>query len=236
MYWTQLRTTILNFLIVGIEAEFQQVSPYLLDKFKIYPDFVDLFFDAQYLSDSPFWQQFNLDLNDSEYSEWFNEAMNYVPETLAKLKIEKLEDLKKLESDIPLILTEGKKSKLDIGKRWPIIHFILTGTDYSIPLPFLIGINETDKLPSINAIFGGKTIDYQTDYGLLRYLTVDEVKQVAQALSNFSRNQFYERLILKGLRNDFDLIFNILYDVYQQLLNYYQNAADRQNAMFLYLC
>lgn len=221
---------------MGIEAEFKQVSPYLLEKFKIYPDFTDLFFDAEYLPDSPFWQHFNLDLNNPEDSEWFNEATNYLPETLAKLKIEKLEDFKKLESDIPLIITEGKKSKLDIGKRWPILHFILTRTDYSIPLPFLVGKNKTDKLPSINIIFGGKTIDYETDYGLLRYLTVDEVKQVAQALSNFSRDQFHERLILKDLENDFDLIFNILYDVYQQLLNYYQNATDRQNAMFLYLC
>ncbi|MGD1913503.1 MAG: DUF1877 family protein [Rivularia sp. (in: cyanobacteria)] len=221
---------------MGIEAEFQQVSSYLLDKFKIYPDFIDLFFDAQYLPDSPFWQQFNLDLNDSEDAEWFNEAINYVPETLEKLKIEKLEDFNNLESDIPLILTEGKNLTLDIGKRWRILHFILTGTDYSIPLPFLISRNEEDRLPSINAIFGGKTIDYETDYGLLRYLTVDEVKQVTQALSNFSCNQFHQRLILKGLVNEFDLIFNILYDVYQQLLNYYQNTAIRQNAMFLYLC
>ncbi|MEM9924022.1 MAG: DUF1877 family protein [Cyanobacteria bacterium P01_D01_bin.50] len=221
---------------MGIEAEFKQVSPYLLEKFKIYPDFIDLFFDAQYLPNSPFWQQYSIDLNDSEDSEWFNEAINYVPETLAKLKIEKLEDFKQLESDIPLIITEGKNVKFDIGKRWQVLHFILTGTDYSIPLPFLISTNEKDKLPSINIIFGGQTIDYETDYGLLRYLTVDEVKQIAQALSNFSRKQFHERLILKDLENNFEMVLNILYDDYQQLLNYYQNAADRHNAMFLYLC
>lgn len=116
---------------MGIEAEFKQVSPYLLEKFKRYPDFIDLFFDAQYLADSPFWQQFDLDLNDSEDSEYFNEAINYVPETLAKFKIEKLEYFKQLKSDIPLIITEGKNLKFDIGKRWPILNFILTGTVFN---------------------------------------------------------------------------------------------------------
>ena len=150
--------------------------------------------------------------------------------------MEKPKDFENLKSDIPLILLEGQKLYLDIRKRWPILHFILTGNDYSIPLPFLISRNEKDKLSSINIIFGGKTIDYETDYGLLRYLTVDEVKEVSQALLNFSRNQFHERLIHKCVENDFDILFDILYDVYKQLLNYYQNAAFQQNAMFLYLC
>ncbi len=39
---------------MGIEAEFKQVSPYLLEKLKKHPDFVELFFDAKYLPDSPF--------------------------------------------------------------------------------------------------------------------------------------------------------------------------------------
>ena len=221
---------------MAIEAYFKQVPSYLLEKFLKYPNFIELFENAQYLSDSSYWQQFNLDLNDSVDYEWFNEATNYVAETLEKLRLKKPEDFKKLESDIPLILAEGKKYiEFYLDKRWRILHFLLTGYDESIVLPFLIGNNEKDNLPAINVIFGGKTIDYKIDYELPQYLTADEVKQVAQALSNFSHNQFHQRLKLKNLKDDFDIAFNILYDIYKQVLNYYQDAASQQNAMFLSL-
>ncbi len=66
--------------------------------------------------------------------------------------------------------------------------------------------------------------------GLLRYLNVDEVAQVAEALSKFSQTHFQERFTLKGLENGFDT----LYDAYKKLLNYYQNVAYQKDAMFLY--
>lgn len=215
---------------MALEAYFKQVSPDLLEKFQKYPDFFELFDDAQYLPDSPFWQELSLDLNNSEDAKWFDEATNYVPQTLEKLKIEQPEEFEKLKSDIPTMLAEGKNSEFDIGKKWNHLHSILTGTNSSTPLPYLIGKNKQDKLPSINAILGGKTIDYETDNGLLRYLTVDEVKQVAQALSKFTQADFQERFASKGWEKGFDS----LYDAYRQLLNYYQNIAYQQNAMFLY--
>ncbi|MEO1187139.1 MAG: DUF1877 family protein, partial [Cyanobacteria bacterium J06636_27] len=135
-----------------LEAYFKQVSPNLLEKFQKYPDFFELFDDAQYLPDSPFWQELNLDLNNSEDAKWFDEATNYVPQTLEKLKIEQPREFEKLKSDIPTMLGEGKNSEFDIGKKWNKLHFILTGTDYSTPVPHLIGKNQKDKLPSINAI------------------------------------------------------------------------------------
>ena len=215
---------------MSVEAYFKQVSPSLLEKFKKYPDFFELFDDAQYLPDSHFWQESNLDLSNPEDAEWFDEATNYVPQTLEKLKYEQPKEFEKLKSDIPTMLAEGKNSEFDIGKKWNTLHFILTGTTYSTPIPFLIGKNKQDKLPSINAILGGNTIDYETDNGLLRYLNVDEVNQVAEALSKFSHTHFQERFTLKGLENGFDS----LYDAYKKLLNYYQNIAYQKDAMFLY--
>ena len=215
---------------MSVEAYFKQVSPSLLEKFTKYPDFFELFDDAQYLPDSHFWQEANLDLNNPEDAEWFDEATNYVPQTLEKLKYEQPKEFEKLKSDIPTMLAEGKNSEFDIGKKWNTLHFILTGTTHSTPVPFLIGKNKQDKLPSINAILGGSTIDYETDNGLLRYLSADEVTQVAEALSKFSQTHFQERFTLKGLENGFDS----LYDTYKKLLNYYQNIAYQKDAMFLY--
>ncbi len=214
-----------------IEAYFKQVSPYLLEKFKKYPDFFEIFDDAQYLPDSPFWQDFNLDLNNREDAEWFDEATNYAPQTLEKLKIEQPKEFENLKSDIPTMLTEGKNVEFDIGKKWQLLHFILTGNNHSTPPTSLIGKNKKDKLPSINAILGGKTIDYETDSGLLRYLTVDEVEKVSQAFSQFTKAHFQERFQLKGLENSSET----LYDTYKDLVNYYKNVAYQQNAMFLYL-
>ncbi|MEA5598295.1 hypothetical protein [Rivularia sp. UHCC 0363] len=74
---------------MGIEVYFKQVPAYLLEKILKYPDFVELFDDAQYLPDSLFWQEFDIDLDDSEDYEWFNEATNYVGETLEKLRLKK---------------------------------------------------------------------------------------------------------------------------------------------------
>ena len=215
---------------MSVEAYFKQVSPSLLEKFKKYPDFFELFDDAQYLPDSYFRQEANIDLNNPEDAEWFDEATNYVPQTLEKLKYEQPKEFEALKSDIPTMLAEGKNSELDIGKKWNTLHFILTGSNYSTPLPFLIGKNKQDQLPSINAILGGKTIDYETDNGFLRYLSADEVKQVAEALSKFSQTHFRERFTLKGLENGFDN----LYSAYKKLLHYYQNVAYQNDAMFLY--
>lgn len=76
---------------MGIEAEFKQVSPYLLEKLKKHPDFVELFFNAKYLPDSPFWHEFTIVPDDPDDVEWFDEFTLFAAEILEKLKQEKPE-------------------------------------------------------------------------------------------------------------------------------------------------
>jgi hypothetical protein len=45
---------------MGITLNLKQVSPYVLEKIKKYPDLAGLFLDAKYLEDSPFWQEFTI--------------------------------------------------------------------------------------------------------------------------------------------------------------------------------
>lgn len=218
---------------MGITAEFKQVSPYLLEKLKEHPDFAGLFFDAKYLPDSPFWQEFTINPEDPDDVEWYDEFTNFAAERLDKLKLEKPEEFEKLKADIPLIIEEGKAKYLDIDKTWYTIHFVLTGEDSSVCPPFLIGDNKEDRLPSINAVLGGTEIEHEATYGLVRYLSVDEVKQVAEALSNFTYAMIRERLKLRGWEED---IFESLLDyTYNPLVMYYQDAAEKENAMLLWL-
>ncbi|MCL1468487.1 DUF1877 family protein [Argonema galeatum] len=218
---------------MGIEAEFKQVSPYLLEKLKEHPDFAELFFDAQYLPESPFWQQFTINLNDPDDVVFLDEFTNLALETFNKLRENKQEEFKKQKTDISQIIEEGKAEYLDIDKTWRMIHFVLTGEDDSFVPPFLIGENNEDRLPSINAILGGTEIEHEATYGLVRYLTVDEVKQVADALSKFSYTMIRERLKLRGWKEkSFDHLFDYTYN---PLVRYYQDAAEKGNAMFLYL-
>lgn len=218
---------------MGITAEFKQVSPYLLEKLKKHPDFVELLFNAQYLPESPFWHEFTINPDDPDDVEWFDEFTLFATETLEKLKQEKPEEFEKLKADIPLILTEGKDKYLDVDKTWDTIHFLLTGYDYSFIPPFLIGENEEDHLPSINAVLSGTEIEYDAAYGKVRYLSANQVKQIADALSTFTHANISQRLKQRGWQEEsYDYLFEYTYN---PLVRYYQDAAHKGNAMFLYL-
>ena len=66
---------------------------------------------------------------------------------------------------------------LCVGKAWHGMHFLLTGTAWSTEPP--LGI----------AVLGGKECGKDTGYGPLRYLEVNEVREVASALADFSIEQ-----------------------------------------------
>jgi hypothetical protein len=218
---------------MGIEAECKQVSPYLLEKLKEYPDFAELFFNSQYLPDSPFWQEYTINPDNPDDIEYFNEFTNFVTETLEKLKENKPEEFKKLEADIPRIIEEGKGEYFDLDWTWRSVHFLLTGEDESVQPPFLVGENDEDHLPSINAVMAGREIEHEATYGLVRYLTADEVQQVAKALSKLSHTQMRERWKLRGWKEDsFDYLIEYKYKAF---VRYYQDAAAKGSAMFLYL-
>ncbi len=164
--------------------------------------------------------------------EWFDEFTLFAAETLDKLKSTKLEEFEKLKADIRLILTEGKDKYLDIDKTWKTIHFLLTGYDYSFIPPFLIGENEEDHLPSINAVLSGTEIEHYATYEKVRYLSANEVGQSAD-VSTFAHANISERLKQRGWKEE---SYNYLFEyTYNPLVRYYHDAAQKGNAMFLYL-
>lgn len=219
---------------MGITLEFKQISSYLLNKLKEHPDFTGLFLDAKYLPDSPFWEEFTINQSDAGDVEWFNEATNYYIETLEKLKTDKPQEFEHIKEDIDLIQNEGKGVYLDIDKTWKFLQFLLTGYEFDaeIPLSFLIGKNPNDSLPLINAILGAENLVYYKRDFCVTYFPDKEVLEIAQALSDFSHINMRERIKFNGLEEaDYEYCLN---DIYDQLLTYYKDATEKENAMLLH--
>jgi hypothetical protein len=219
---------------MGITLNLKQVSPYVLEKIKKHPDLAGLFLDAKYLEDSPFWQEFTIIERDE--IDWFDEAINFVQERLDKFKKNKPGEFEKIKDDIPLIINEGKGEYLDLDKTWQPIIFLLTGYDfYDQPLylsKLVVSQNPEDNLPFIRAVIGSNGIEHdERDYPLL-YFSDDEVKKIANALSSFSIETIRKRLQFRGLEED---SYHDLYEyAYNPLVRYYQDAAEKGNAMFLH--
>ncbi|MEH2208795.1 MAG: DUF1877 family protein [Nostoc sp.] len=219
---------------MGITLNLKQVSPYVLEKIKKYPDLAGLFLDAKYLEDSPFWQEFTIIERDE--IDWFHEAINFVQERLDKFQKDKTEEFEKIKDDIPLIINEGKSEYLDLDKMWQSIIFLLTGYDFYDQALYLsqlvVSQNPEDNLPLIRAVMGSNGIEHdERDYPLL-YFSDDEVKKIANALSSFSIETIRKRLQFRGLEED---RYHHLYEyAYNPLVRYYQDAAEKGNAMFLH--
>ncbi|MEM9923064.1 MAG: DUF1877 family protein [Cyanobacteria bacterium P01_D01_bin.50] len=128
---------------------------------------------------------------------------------------------------------------LNINKSWYFFHYLLTGyntldkpDNFNFFHP-LISINKEDKLPFINAILGGKCLFYGY-YICVRYLTSNEVNQMTNALSKLELFDVIERLDTGEYEN---YIYDSLsdYPYYDALVDYYKDAADKGNAMLLWL-
>lgn len=206
---------------MGIEGNLKQLSPYVLQKLKEEPGLVRVFTYARFISE-----------------------IDVMKGRQIRLHRKKLNEIK---ADIPLVIAEGKTEGLDIHKYWHQIHFLLTGdsSSWECSLSYLIKENpDGDNLLYVNAIMGGRAIEeYDRDYKPVRYLTPDEVKQVAVALSKISEAEFRERydravdinpkVYLANWGNEYDL--ESLEDVFYEIKQYYQDAAERGNAMLLWL-
>ncbi|WP_104904996.1 DUF1877 family protein [Nostoc sp. 'Lobaria pulmonaria (5183) cyanobiont'] len=135
-----------------------------------------------------------------------------------------------------------------MDKAWHVIHFLLTKDSswQACHLPFLICENsDWDGLPLVNAVMGGTPIEENDrDFTAVRYLTNREVKQIAEALPKITEAGFQERLnqavrlnpdIYKSTVWLEDNLLEDLTAIKQEIIEYYQDAADKENAMLLYL-
>jgi Domain of unknown function (DUF1877) len=118
---------------------------------------------------------------------------------------------------------------LNLEKSWHVLHYLLTGKVEGAPPP--LG----------NAILGGQEIGGDLGYGPARFLTAQQVHEVAIALGAISKDDLTERFDLKAMiaanifpvRDKSEL--RLAQDYFEQVSRYYAEAAADGNAMLLWL-
>lgn len=118
---------------------------------------------------------------------------------------------------------------LSLEKSWHVLHYLLTEKVEEAPPP--LG----------NAILGGKEIGDDLGYGPARFLTPQQVREVAMALAAISKDELAVRFDLKAMiaaniypvRDESELELARYY--FNHLSRYYSDAAASGNAMLLYV-
>ncbi len=136
-------------------------------------------------------------------------------------------------------LQERRRNKhnFSLGKDWHALHFLLTGESS------LEGDIQTSP-PLCNVVMGGTPTQFEAGYGFVRYLTLEEVRDVADALSQiyveelksrFNSTVFNEAAIYPnpspGGWDEEEI--EPLFELYPQLVEFFQNAAKEGDIVLL---
>lgn len=128
--------------------------------------------------------------------------------------------------------TDRPEHALDVDKAWHGIHFLLTGDPWE------------GTLPLANAVLGGETLgDEDLGYGPARFLTPEEVVELAEALEGQPREKLaagYDPAALEAAEIYPEGIWepealDYLLNYYDELVEFYRQAAARGDAVILYL-
>ncbi len=122
---------------------------------------------------------------------------------------------------------------LDIDKAWHAIHFLLNGQTWE------------GEPPLVNAVLGGEAIgDVDVGYGPARFLEPDDVRILADAVSDISSAELLERFDPRAL-NEAEIYpqgwsgegheREYIAGNYQRLLEFLRTAADAGDAVIEYL-
>ncbi|WP_203362984.1 YfbM family protein [Bacillus sp. REN10] len=128
---------------------------------------------------------------------------------------------------------EVSEKELDIDKAWHGIYFLLTG---EAQLGAAVDSTEGD------AVLGGRSLGQDLGMEPCRYLQSDEVKEIYDTLKNISVNHLSEQFDAKAF-NEADIYpmygewteedKAYILDNYQQLVQYFKEAAQNEEGMLL---
>jgi hypothetical protein len=154
------------------------------------------------------------------------------------LEPEIVSQLKNSTLDVEAFLYDqgGNDRSLDIGKLWQIIHFVLTGKTGQE--------SEVEDSVISNVIFGGKEIGEDVGYGPAHLIESEEVKAIAEELEEITIHKFIEMFKVRDLsnvglyafdKNDLEAEIECASECFDQIREYYLEAASRDEFMLLYL-
>ena len=207
-----------------LDADFSKITPSILEKLIENPKLIDVLFNPGFLPNTEeYWQEFTS-----------------IPEALEKI----IADINLIEAESEILYANyenGESIFIQNRRSWHGINILLTGDYRTYDIPFLVIDNPYDNpygdnLPLVNAIMGGTKIGNEAPYPydeILSYLRPDEVKQVAEALSKISAESLEKRLEQEVMRGNYIYPIEDLADDYNELVNFYQEAAAQEKAVLL---
>jgi hypothetical protein len=153
-------------------------------------------------------------------------ARNLSPEEQEKARNEML---KQLSAEGAGFGIGGDQNGFNLEKSWHVLHYLLTGKAEDAPPPFG------------NAILGGQEIGDDLGYGPARFLTPEQVRDVASALASLAKEDLARRFDLDAMmkakiypvRDESEL--ELAQEYFEPLSRYYSDAAAAGNAMLLYI-
>jgi Domain of unknown function (DUF1877) len=212
---------------MGCTLYLQQISQSTLEILKREPDNLELFYEAQYMSvsDSDLVQTGGNPDRTQFIREWKTPSLDlhkYFPE-LTYLLAGHLPDYSDRQTAIPEL-----QSRKDLMRKDNFMQFTI------------IESSCWDGKPLVNAIWTGTQF---IEEGMEWYQTDKEVKEIINGLLEISKKGFRDRYLNEAKSNnpcyqiDWDdkEMIDYLTDYSTQMVNYYLNAADRNNSMFIYL-
>jgi hypothetical protein len=129
------------------------------------------------------------------------------------------------ESELP--------NHLDVDKAWHAIHFLLNGKTWDGEMPWFL------------AVLGGAEIGEDVGYGPARFLTPQEVKTVAAALSTISAAELAKRYDPKAMdeaeiypeiwMRDGAEGLEYVQAYFREMVEFYRTAAERGDAALLFI-
>lgn len=137
----------------------------------------------------------------------------------------------------------GPGRKLALDNSWAPLHFVLTG-EFPIPRQKAEELGMSWNNDSLeNAIMGGAATEVASSYGPVRYLSPAEVRRIARQLDGISPAEIKARtnpqeLEQEGvLPEDWDAATapDKLMALFSELRSFYHHAAERGDAILLYM-
>ncbi|MEH1922607.1 YfbM family protein [Nostoc sp.] len=133
---------------------------------------------------------------------------------------------------------EQRSNKRDFSlDDWHALHFLLTGESS-------LEVDTQVSPPLCNVVMGGTPTQFEAGYGFVRYLTLEEVRDVADALSQISVEELKSRFN-SAVFNEAEIYPNPspggwdeeeiepLFELYPKLVEFFQNAAKEGDIVLL---
>lgn len=170
----------------------------------------------------------------------FSEIQNDTEAAASFFKLN-LDDLVFDFSNPQAMIAQRQKQRSDeryfsLEKDWYALHFLLTGES---------NLGDTQASPPLcNVVMGGTPTQFEAGYGFVRYLTLEEVRDVADALSQISVEELKSRFN-STVFNAAEIYPNpspggwdeeeieSLFELYPKLVEFFQNAAKEGDIVLL---